>query len=64
MPPQHRSRDLLRIGEVRKAAFIDGYAGDQQSGDQFGAQFRPDLIVWIPVLLSEIAGFTMIRRVN
>ena len=27
-------------------------------------QFRPDLIVWIPVLLSEIAGFWMIRRVN
>lgn len=27
-------------------------------------QFRPDLIVWIPVLASELAGFWMIRRVN
>ncbi len=27
-------------------------------------QFRPDLIVWIPVLLAEVAGFLMIRRVN
>lgn len=27
-------------------------------------QLRPDLIVWIPVVLSEIGGFWMIRRVN
>lgn len=25
---------------------------------------RPDLIVWVPVVLSEIAGFRMIQRVN
>ena len=27
-------------------------------------QLRPDLIVWIPVLLFEAAGFWMIRKVN
>jgi lipopolysaccharide export system permease protein len=27
-------------------------------------QLRPDLIVWIPVVLFEVAGFWLIRRVN
>lgn len=27
-------------------------------------QFRPDLIVWIPVVLSEVLGFYLIQRVN
>jgi len=27
-------------------------------------QFRPDLIVWIPVVVSEILGFRLIRKAN
>ena len=27
-------------------------------------QYRPDLIVWLPVILAEVAGFLMIRRTN
>jgi lipopolysaccharide export system permease protein len=27
-------------------------------------EFRPDLIIWIPVLLAEIVGAIMIRRLN
>ncbi|MBN1268824.1 MAG: LptF/LptG family permease [Kiritimatiellae bacterium] len=27
-------------------------------------EWHPDLIVWIPVVLSELAGFAMIRRAN
>ena len=25
-------------------------------------EFRPDLIVWVPVLLSELGGYLLLRR--
>ena len=45
LPAEHRAGDLLRIGKVREAAFVDGDSGDREPRDQFLAQLDPDLVV-------------------
>ncbi len=44
---QHRPGDLLRIGQMGEAAFVDSDAGHRQPRDQlqFGAQLGADLVV-------------------
>src|SRR5262249_4778614 len=45
LAPQHRARDLGRIGKMGEIAFVDRDSRDLQPVDQLGPQLRPHLLV-------------------